>query len=72
MYKGNPKVNGQERTKDHNDNDIWIHASGDEIERNIGNKNEQGSSNVSVVGDQDLMRSYSSKLRYDDEEYRSD
>ena len=72
VYKGYPKVNGQERTKDHNDDDISIHASGDEIEDNIGNKNEQGSSNVSVVGDQDVMRSYSSKLRYDDEEYRSD
>ena len=38
--KGLPKVNGQERTKDHNDNDISIHASGDEIEDNNGNKNE--------------------------------
>ena len=39
VYKGYLKVNGQERTKDHNDNDISIHASGDEIEDNNGNKN---------------------------------
>ena len=32
MNKGNPNVNGRERAKDHNDDDISIHASGDEIE----------------------------------------
>ena len=71
MNNGNPNVNGRERTKDYNDDDISIHASRDEIEDNNANKKEQGS-NVSGVGDQDPLSSYSSKVRSDDEEYRSD
>ena len=31
VNKGNPNVNGREKAKDHND-DISVHASGDEIE----------------------------------------
>ena len=70
MNQGNPNVNGWERTKDHNDDDISIHVSGDEIEDNA-NKKEQ-KSNVSGAGDHDPLSSYSSKVRSDDEEYSSD
>ena len=62
-------VNGQDKTKDHNDDDITIHASGNEIENNA-NKREQGS-NVSGAGDHDPLSSYSPKIRSDDEEYSS-
>ena len=71
VNKGNPNVNVQERTKDNNDDNISIHASGDEIEDNNANKKEQGY-NVTEVGDQDPLSSYSSKVRSDDEEYNSD
>ena len=71
VNKGNPNVNVQERTKDNNDDNISIHASGDEIEDNNANKKEQGY-NVTEVGDQDPLSSYSSKVRSDDEEYDSD
>ena len=70
VNQGNPNVNGWERTKDHNDDDISIHVSGDEIEDNA-NKKEQ-KSNVSGAGDHDPLSSYSSKVRSDDEEYSSD
>ena len=63
VNNGNPKVFGQERTKDHNDDEILIHASGDEIEDNNANKNEQRFSNISGVGDQNPLSSYSSKVR---------
>ena len=70
MNKGNPNVNRWERTKDDNDVDKWIHASGDEIEDNA-NEKEQGS-NVSGTGYHDPLSSYSSKARSDDEECSSD
>ena len=70
VNQGNPNVNGWERTKNHNDDDISIHVSGDEIEDNA-NKKEQ-KSNVSGAGDHDPLSSYSSKVRSDDEEYSSD
>ena len=65
VNNGNPKVFGQERTKDHNDDQILTHVSGDEIEieDNNANKNEQRFSNISGVGDQDPLSSYSSKVR---------
>ena len=49
-----------------------VQASGDEIKDNHGNKNEQGSSDVSGVRDQDPLRLYSSKVRSYNEEYSSD
>ena len=55
VSKTNPNVNGRERTKDHNDNDRSIHASGDEIKDNA-NKKEQGS-NVSGARDHDPLSS---------------
>ena len=70
MNKENPNVNCRDRTKDHNDDDISIHASGDEIEDNA-NKKEQGS-NVSGVGAQDPLSSYSCSVRNDNEECSSD
>ena len=60
----------QTRTKDHNDDDILIHALSDEIEDNA-NKQDQGS-NVSGARDHDLLNSYSSKVKSDDVEYSSD
>ena len=71
VNKGNPNVNGWEMTKDHNDDDISIHVSGDEIKDNNAYKKEQGS-NVSRVADEDPLSPYSSKVRSDDEEYSSD
>ena len=70
VNKGNPNVTGRERTKDHNDDDILIHASGDEIEDNA---KAQGS-NAPAAGDHDhdSLSPYSSKVRSDDEEYSSD
>ena len=47
VNKGNLKVKGGEITKDHNDDDISIHVSRDEIEDNNANKNKQGYSNIS-------------------------
>ena len=71
VNKGNPNINGREKTKDHNDDDISIHALGDEIKDNA-NRKEQGP-NVSGAGDdQDPLSSYSSKVRSDEEEYSSD
>ena len=70
VNKGNLNVNGRDKTKDHNDVDISIHASGDDIEDNA-NKKEQGS-NVSRAADHDPLSSYSSKVRSDDEEYSGD
>ena len=70
MKKGSPNVNGREKTKDHNDNDISIHASGDEIEDNANEKGQ--GSNASGIGDHDPLSSYSSKIRSDDEECSSD
>ena len=70
VNKGNLNVNGWDKTKDHNDDDTSIHASGDEIEDNA-NKREQ-ESNVLGAGDQDPLSFYSSKVRSDDEEYSSD
>ena len=69
VNKENLNVNGRDKTKDHNDDDISIHALGDEIEDNA-NKKEQGS-NVSGAGDHGPLSSYSSKVRSDDEEYSS-
>ena len=60
----------QTRTKDHNDDDILIHALSDEIEDNA-NKQDQGS-NVSGARDHDPLSSYSSKIKSDDVEYSSD
>ena len=60
----------QTRTKDHNDDDILIHALSDEIEDNA-NKQDQGS-NVSGARDHDPLNSYSSKIKSDDVEYSSD
>ena len=51
MKKGSPNVNGREKTKDHNDNDISIHASGDEIQDNANEKGQ--GSNASGIGDDD-------------------
>ena len=70
MNKGNLNGNGRGRTKDHNDDDISIHTSGEEIDDNA-NKKEQRS-NVSGAGDHDPLSSYSSKVRSDDEKYSSD
>ena len=70
VNKGNLNVNGWDKTKDHNDDDISIHATGDEIEDNA-NKREQ-ESNVLGAGDHDPLSLYSSKVRSDDEEYSSD
>ena len=70
VNKGNLNVNSQDKTKDCNNDDISIHALGDEIE-DTANKREQGS-NVSGAGDHDPLSSYSSKVRSDDEEYSSD
>ena len=70
VNKGNLNVNGRDKTKDHNDDNISIHTSGDEIEDNA-NKREQGS-NVSGAGDHGPLSLYSSKVRSDDEEYSSD
>ena len=53
VNKGNLNVNGQDKTKNHNDDNISIHASGDEIEDNA-NKREQRS-NVSGAGDHELV-----------------
>ena len=39
VNKGNLNINGPDKTKDHNDDDISIHALGDEIEDNA-NKRE--------------------------------
>ena len=69
MNKGNPDVNSRKKTKAHSDNDVYIHASGDGIEDNNVNIIEQ-ESNVSGV--HDPLSTYSSKVRYDDEEYSSD
>ena len=70
VNKGNPNVTGRERTKDHNDDDILIHASGDGIEDNA----KAEGSNVPAAGnhDHDPLSPYSSKVRSDDEEYSSD
>ena len=70
VNKGNLNGNGRGRTKDHNEDDILIHTSREEIGDNA-NKKEQGS-NVSGAGDHDPLSSYSSKVRSDDEEYSSD
>ena len=40
VNKGNLNVNGRDKTKDHNDDDISIHASGDDIEDNANKKNK--------------------------------
>ena len=53
VNKGNPNVNGQERTKDHSDDDILIHVSGDEIGDNANKKEQE--SNVPVARDQDKI-----------------
>ena len=70
VNKGNPDINSRERTKSHNDDDISIHASGDEIEDNA-NKKELGSNVSGAGGDHEPLSSYSSKVRSDDEEYSS-
>ena len=70
MNKGNPDINSRERTKSHNDDDISIHASGDEIEDNA-NKKELGSNVSGAGGEHEPLSSYSSKVRSEDEEYSS-
>ena len=70
MDRENSDVDSWGRTKDCNDNDTSIHASGDKIEDNA-NKKEQGL----VIQEHKTMiplSSYSSKVRSDDEEYCSD